>query len=239
MHIAWSMITVLLFSVVNAQAENPQFKFEGIWGNRCENIKNMNDKAFAFMPYNPVVVEIGAYTGEGTMGLAQSYPYGTIFAFEPHPKAYSQLADNVRSLKNVSVINLAVNTFNGSANLWGDDARASLLNLENAESGINVPCVVLDEWCKSNGINHIDFLRIDAGGLEWLIIQSSPNILKTVLALSTKTYLSPSRGHRISFTLLKAVLEHQGFTMLSHWYEEGKEGEAMFIRKCMVDSIFN
>jgi FkbM family methyltransferase len=236
---AWSVIAVLLLTIVNVQAENPQFKFEGILGNRSENINNMNGHARAFLPYNPVIVEIGAYTGTGTLDLAASYPYGTIFAFEPDPKAYAQLAQNMQSLKNVFTINLAVNTINGSAILCGNGVRASLLNLENTASGIDVPCVVLDEWCKYNGVNHIDFLRLDVGGLEWQIFQSSPNILKTVNVLLMKTHLSPSRKSIVSFPLLKSLLENQGFKLLSHWYEEGKEGEAIFVRKCMYDSIFN
>lgn len=238
MHNAWSMITILLLTAANLLAENPVFKFEGILGSHCENINNMNYLAQAFIPYNPVIVEIGAYEGNGTFHLAKNYPYGTIFAFEPHPKAYSYLAKNLQSLKNVHLLNFAVHTFNGSANFWGDDARASLLNLENSEGGVNVPCVVLDEWCKDNDVNHIDFLRLDAGGLEWQIVHSSPNILKTVIVLSTKTHLSSS-GPIISYGLLKLLLENLEFVLLAHWYEEGKEGEAIFVRKHMYDSIFN
>ncbi|MEI8365853.1 MAG: FkbM family methyltransferase [Parachlamydiaceae bacterium] len=199
----------------------------------------MNTYAQAFIPYNPVIVEIGAYEGRGTEGLGRGFPYGTVYAFEPLPRAYSELVQRTQSLPNVTTFNLAVNTFNGTVHLWGDDDNASLQHFERKDKKITVPCIVLDAWCKQNGITHIDFLRLDAGGIEGRIIKSSPEILKTVSVLVTKTHLSSSKKNVTSFQSLKKALEDQGLTLLSHWYEEGKEGEAVFVRKCMYDSIFN
>jgi FkbM family methyltransferase len=245
---AWFILLALFATVLDTQTEASLFLFEGVLGTPVKNIRNMNSNVRAFLPYNPVIVEIGAYEGEGTQDLAQTYPYGKIFAFEPHPKAYSLLAENMQFFKNVLTINLAVNTFNGTASLWRNGPCASLLHLKNQEPRIDIPCVVLDDWCKHHGITHIDFLRLDVGGLEWQILQSSPEILKTVLAIVTKTHMCPfsgfrhprlSKGSILSYPVLKKLLENQGFTLLSHWYQEGKEGEATFVRKYMYDSIFN
>ncbi|MGL5262975.1 MAG: FkbM family methyltransferase [Candidatus Rhabdochlamydia sp.] len=244
----WFILLALFATVLDAQTEASLFMFEGVFGTPVKNIRNMNANATMFLPYNPVIVEVGAYEGEGTQNLAQTFPYGKIFAFEPHPKAYSLLAENMQFFKNVLAINLAVNTFNGTANLWRDGPSASLLHLRNQEPKIDIPCVVLDDWCKHHGITHIDFLRLDVGGLEWQILQSSPEILKTVLVIVTKTHMCPfskfkqsrlSRGPILSYSMLKNFLENQGFTLLSHWYQEGREGEATFVRKRMYDSIFN
>lgn len=234
----WFIVLLLFTSILDVQAKNSSFKFEGILGTPVKNIHNMNSNAAAFLPYNPVIVEIGAFEGAGTLGLAQTYPYGKIFAFEPHPKAYSLLAKNMQFLKNVSTINLAVNIFNGTAILWGNGQRASLLHLANKEPRIGIPCVVLDDWCKHNGITHVDFLRLDAGGFEWQILQSSPEILKTVLVIVIKTHMSPPKRSILAYPFLKKLLESQEFELLSHWYQEGKEGEATFVRKYLYDSIF-
>jgi FkbM family methyltransferase len=213
------------------------FKFEGVLGNAVENIQNMNSNAQAFLPYNPVIVEIGAFEGAGTLGLGSIYPYGTIFAFEPHLIAYDHLVEKTHSLKNVSVVHSAVSSWNGIATLYGNGPSASLLP-QNSESGVDVPIVVLDDWCRQHGIDHIDFLRLDAGGLEWQIVESSPDILKGVIVIVTKTYMNPPQASIPSYPILKKRLENEGFELLSHWYQEGKEGEATFIRKCMYDSLF-
>lgn len=228
----------LLLLAAHVAAEESPFKFEGILGSPVTNIDNMNSYAKSFIPYNPIIVEIGAYEGKGTLNLAQTYPYGRIYAFEPNPNAYNVLLENTQSFKNVSVLNMAVNTFNGYAALWGNDRKASLLPLQKKTTYIDVPCVSLDHWCEENLIQHIDFLRLDAGGLEWQILQSSPIILDTVLVIVTKTHMYPSRQSILSFTLLRRLLENEGFELIAHWYEEGNEGEATFIRKYIYDSLF-
>ncbi|MEI8365851.1 MAG: FkbM family methyltransferase [Parachlamydiaceae bacterium] len=233
------LITVLLLTSTHGQAIDPQFKFEGYFGNPTDNIQNMNSAGVAFMPYNPVIIEVGAHAGAGTRNLASTYPYGKIFAFEPNPTAYSYLVENTQSIQHVFPVQLAVNTYSGSATLWGSDAKASLLPPENEESAITVPCVVLDEWCATQGISHVDFLRLDAGGIEWQILQSSPVVLGVVSVIGIKTHLSPSFRSVVSFRLLKMLVEDQGFELLSHRYVEGKEGEAIFVRKCLYDSIFD
>lgn len=227
-----------LLSYFHLIADEPRFKFEGVLGTPVTDINNMNLYAKAFLPYNPIIVEIGAYKGKGTLMLAQAYPYGKIFAFEPNPKTFTFLSENTQSIKNVFVFNIAINTFNGTASLWGNTHQASLLPINVETTCIDVPCVTLEHWCEKHHIDYIDFLRLDAGGLEWQILQSSPKILDTVLVIVTKTHIFPSRDSILSFTLLRRLLENEGFELLAHWYEEGNEGEATFVRKNMYDSLF-
>lgn len=233
------LFVLALLTALNLNAVAPQFKCEGILGTPTENFKNMNTMAKCFIPYDAVVVEIGAFEGVGTEGLGRAYPYGQVYAFEPNPRAYLELSNRIKPFTNVLPINLAVGSSKGYTILWGEEENGSLLNWNNDKQGIKVPCVVLDDWCKKNGIDHIDFLRLDVGGGEWTIIQSSPDILKTVWVIVTKTYLTPSKKSMVSYHLLKMLLENLDFTLLTHCYEEGKEGEAIFVRKCLYDSIFN
>ena len=230
-------ILLALLATYSLHAHDPLFKFEGVLGNAVENIQNMNSNATAFLPYNPVIVEIGAFEGMGTLSLGSTYPYGAIFAFEPHPISYVHLLEKTHSLKNVSVIHSAVSIWNGTATLYGNGPAASLLP-QNGKSRVDVPVVVLDDWCRQHGIDHIHFLRLDAGGLEWQIVESSPNILKEVIVIVTKTYMNSSSSSILPYPILKKRLENEGFELLSHWYQEGKEGEATFIRKYMYDALF-
>jgi FkbM family methyltransferase len=232
--LAYFLLTIGLHAV------GPSYKFEGVLGSPIEHINNMNANIQGFLPYNPVVIEIGAYTGGGTEGLSNGLPYGKIFAFEPNPKAYNELVERTVGRNNVFPINLAVNTFNGSARLYGKDAEFSLLRAptKHKQAVLNVPCVILDDWCKANEIDHVDCLRLDAGGFESQILQSSPEIFNSVLVIVTKTYFTASNPSVVLYPKLKALLEKKGFELLSHWYQEGKQGEATFVRKYFYDSIF-
>lgn len=236
----FKFVTAFLFlTILKLEAIDSSYKFEGLFGSPVENINNLNQHAQSFLPYNAVIVEVGAYRGEGTIQLSGAYPYGKIYAFEPLPDNYSVLINRAGQCKNVSLCNLALSTSDNMIRLWGDGSQASLFSQEKeGEKWIEVPCILLDKWCKLNDIDHIDFLRLDIGGCEWQIINSSPEILKTVIVLVIKTHIQPSNPSIPSYNVIKKSLDDLGFELFSHWYQEGNEGEATFVRKYMYDSIF-
>lgn len=233
---AMLIASILSLLMLNMAAVASPYKHEGILGSPTENIRNLNAYVNAFIPYNPTIVEIGAFEGLGTVGLAQSFPYGRIFALEPNPKAFQTLVQNTQSLKNVKAFNFAINNYSGMVRLWVNDENSSLLPLDRCHC-ISVPCLTLDHWCSHNNIAKIDFLRLDAGGAEWKIVQNS-KILNSVYVIAIKTHLKPSCRSILSFKTLKQVLEGAGFELLCHHYKENEMGEATFVRKPLFDSIF-
>lgn len=233
----------------SVESDRSRFKFEGLLGAPLTQINNLNQQAPSFLPYNPTIVEVGAYDGTGTVSLAHAYRYGRIFAFEPNPRAFDVLAQRLEGQAHVTAVPVAIGPSNGTATLHipagTDDVSASLLqhggraaNGSSDTRPVRVPVVVLDDWCGQQGLTRVHFLRLDAGGIEMRILQSSPRILSTALVVVSKTYLGRSNAAVISFPLLKQYLEREGFELLSHWYEEGAQGEATFVRRILYDSIF-
>src|SRR5579871_5376753 len=150
------------------------------------------------LPYNPVFVEIGAYCGKETCLTAQIWPKSKVYAFEPNPRAFALLNKAVREQKmnNVKIYPVAVSDHNGSASLYlcygpnGNDLtyepHSSLLPpsdsmlVEYQGPSIDVPCIVLKDWCEQNQIDHIDVLRLATEGLELSILQSSIDVLENI-----------------------------------------------------------
>ena len=229
-------------------SSDSSFRFEGVLGAPVANISNLNHNAQAFLPYNPTIVEIGAYEGAGTVGLAQTYPHARIFACEPNPRAFAVLDERLRPYPHVSPINLAFGTSNGAATLYlgslADDRHASLLPPRRRpgdrrdHAAISVPSMTLDDWRRHQGLGRVEFLRLDAGGFELQILQRSPDVLKTALVIVTRTHFRKPSASVVSYGILKVFLEMSGFELLSHWYEEGLQGEATFVRRALYDSIF-
>lgn len=251
-----SRFVLLFFTLVlsNLESHEPVYKFEGVLGSVSENIENQNGLAPFFLPYNPIVIEIGSYQGAGTVQLSNTYPYGKIFSFEPNPRAFVQLQKKVKACKNVYPVNLAINIETGQAKLYlyrgenNDEIElenlSSLLpfserNMKSCnELSLYVPCVALDDWCESNHIDRVDFLRVDAGGLELPILKNSPEALKRAIVIIVKTHFQQIRENQALYPELKQFLEQNDFEMLAHWYCEGSQGEATFVRKVYYDSIF-
>jgi hypothetical protein len=102
---------------------------------------------------------------------------------------------------------------------------------------VGVSCVILDDWCKKNNVDHIDFMWLDLEGLELQILQSSPLILNTVKVIYTETNFYEFRKNMTQYGALKEFLNSSGFRLLSHWYAQAHQGNAIFVRKEIYESI--
>lgn len=209
-----------------------------------------------FLPYNPVIVEVGAYCGAETCIAKTLWPKSKVYAFEPNPRAFAQLQNTIieKQLMGVKPYNIALNHYNGDAILYvchglsGTDPSyeplSSLLpplyEVESHYRGpkLEVPCVVLDDWCRQNRIDHIDILKLETEGNELQILQSSPNILKRTKMIHVQTFFHPFRKDMTYYFHLKDYLIKANFVVLAHWYEQGGRGNAVYISQELFEAYF-
>jgi FkbM family methyltransferase len=232
-----------LFGVFNDR------RYEGVnpdW-QVAEGIFARLDIIASFLPNNPTVFEVGAKDGEDSVKLANIWKSGKIISFEANPNQFVKYEEKARNYSNMFGYNLAVNTYNGFATFylcWGDHGKDPVFEgasslLQPAEGmeihymgpEITVPCVILDDWCRDNQISAIDFMWLDLEGFELQLLKSSPEILKTVKVIYTETNFFKFRKGTTAFGSLKYFLEKNGFKLIAHWYNEGLQGDAIFVRE--------
>lgn len=200
-----------------------------------------------FLPNNPIIFEAGGHYGLDTVKLSQKWPAGKIISFEPNPHAFEKLLALSKTKANVFPYPFAVANFNGKSIFYvcygtnGDnpeyEGASSLLpasegmKIHYQGPQVLVDCFILDDWCCENGVDKIDFMWLDLEGMELQTLESSPEILKTVSVIYTETNFYPFRVGMTQYAALKQFLEKSGFIMLSHWYREGLQGDAIFIRQ--------
>ncbi len=205
----------------------------------------------SYLPEAPTVFEAGAYQGNDSVKMANMWPKGKILSFEPNPSAFNLYQEKAKNYSNMFGYNLAVNNYNGIATFylcWGTDGKdpifegaSSLLTPSAAMSKhymgpkIEVPCVILDHWCRDNKVKNIDFMWLDLEGFEIQLLKSSPEILKTVKVIYTETNFFQFRQGTTTYSVLKKFLNKQGFNMIAHWYSEGLQGDAIFVRKELIN----
>jgi len=204
-----------------------------------------------YIPSNPVVFEVGAKDGEDSAKLANVWPKGKIVSFEANPSQFAKYLEKAQLNPNMYGYNLAVNTYNGTAKFylcWGSNGNdpifegaSSLLEASEAQKihyqgpEIIVPCVIFDDWCRENQIDFVDFMWLDIEGFEMQFMKSSPTILKTVKVIQTETNFFDFRKGTTQFRKLKPFLENEGFQLVAHWYYEGLQGDAIFVRKELIE----
>ena len=195
-----------------------------------------------FIPNDPVIFEAGGFDGEDTVRFARLWPHSTIISFEANPLVFEKLLETTFGIPNIHCYNLAVNNFNGTAILHVCDANPGASSILEASPlipfhyyyqgpKIKVPCVVLDDWCRENNIDHIDFMWLDIEGLEMQVLKSSPKILEGIKVIYTETNFQKFRKDMTQYQDLKNFLEASGFNLLAHWYIPNWQGDAIFVRK--------
>lgn len=200
------------------------------------------------LPYNPVIIEVGAYCGKETVYATKVWPKSRrIIAFEPNPRAFHQLQQAVKEIDfpAIEIFNAAISSYNGTATLYVSDTpdlepESALLPPIQKLNGhqLKVPCVVLDDWCAQNQVDEVDILRLETEGLELSILQSSTNILKNTKIIIVSSFFRPYREDTVNYFALKDFLTKAQFVPLAHWYTAGERGCAVYVSQELYDAYF-
>lgn len=105
----------------------------------------------------------------------------------------------------------------------------------------NIPAKCKKKWpegtCRQGNVQNknpkSDFLWIESDGGEFQILKHVAQNLKETRVIYTTTHFSIPFG---SYNTLRQFLESSGFVLLSHWYWEGNNGNAIFLRKDIYEA---
>lgn len=130
------------------------------------------------------VVDVGANIG--VFSVCQARRGARVFAYEPHPRAFANLASNLRANgveSLVSCVNAAVSNSEGSGWLATDTgSTSSRLSLTVTREGFEVPTVTLDASLAELGVSSVDLLKIDVEGTEIAVLAGASVTLERASA---------------------------------------------------------
>ena len=199
-----------------------------------------------------VILEAGGFDGSDTIGLAKMVPQGKVISFEPNPPRYEELTAKTKDLPNVASYPFALGEKNAMIPFYVcygaqydpiyEGASSVLppsewMKINYQGPRIEVPCLVLDDWCRENNQSKIDFMWLDLEGYELQVLRSSPHILSTVKTIYVETNFYAFREGMTLYDDLRAFLESRGFMLLSHGYYKGVQGNAIFVREDLFGQI--
>lgn len=134
----------------------------------------------------PIVFDIGANVGAYTRTFLSVFGEAcSIYAFEPSEAVFNVLCANISS-PSVHCFNLGFSDESRQASLYCDnrDSTVASVYLRDGEEygyqfvpSTTVQLVTLDEFCKANNIERINFLKMDVEGHELSVLQGGQNLL--------------------------------------------------------------
>lgn len=242
MKLIFSAFVLALFTTISSFSSYPE-RFEGLFPEYRDKPLDLIEK---FLPADPVIFEAGGHYGTETETFAKKWPKSTIISFEPNPAAFDKLCNVAKNYPNIFPYQLAVGHSNALLPFYicygstGDnpiyEGASSLLppsdymKIHYQGPTIIVQCVRLEDWLLENNVEQIDFMWLDLEGNEFQALMGMGNKLDQVAAIFIETNFQEFRQGMTQYKYLKGFLERKGFRLLSHWYAEGMQGNAIFIK---------
>jgi FkbM family methyltransferase len=207
-------------------------------------------------PNELVIFDIGACGAEDSIKYSRLFPDATIFSFEPLPEnvqlAKKNLADY--NIQNVHLINKALSDKNGtfdffvssgrpmdapdddwdygnkSSSLLPPDKHTEVVNFIQFNNTISVNSTTLDEFCKNNRIDRIDFIHMDVQGAELMVLKGAVASLNFIKAIWLEVSTIHLYREQALADDIEKFMRKNGFVMVKDCLY-GVSGDRMYVSK--------
>ena len=193
------------------------------------------------LPENPIILEAGAHIGKDTKWMSETWPKGTLHAFEPFQQFYNQLIKVAETHSNIKCYPFALSLQEGSANFYVAGGASSLLKPTDAfnnayfkadlKNPSTVTCIKLDNWANQYNITKIDFMWLDMEGNELNALKAGTETLKKTHLIYIEVNLQNFWHECVQYTEMKQWLENKGFKEIWKDIAPNWHGNILFLNQ--------
>lgn len=161
----------------------------------------------------PIILDLGAGSGDSTVYFKLLYPKSQIYAFEPQPQNWKKLRLNIRQFTNIKIFPRAVGSKNGWVKFYLHPTSilsSSLAQRLTNQRILKKRMVTLDWLVEKEKLSKIDLIKFDVEGAEVKIFKKSRslNITKSFLGelhfdlarITQSDFEKPFPNFKLTFT---------------------------------------
>lgn len=136
-----------------------------------------------------ILFDIGGNIGDYAIELSKAFGDNSkIYSFEPVSKTYTELVSNVKSIPNITPINIGFSDKEGELEIFkysSDSGLSSVFKRDLSEIGAQldeiekIQLTTIDQFCKQNNIKEIYHLKIDVEGNEMNVLKGASNMINS------------------------------------------------------------
>ena len=201
----------------------------------------------------PVIIDGGAHLGDVPENMGALFSSARFHCFEPDPVLTRQLDLKFGADDKVSIVHAALGDVAGKANLninvsrptnsllpIADILQPDLQKLSTMVEQVEVDVMTIDDYCKANGIEKIDVIKLDLQGYDYLALRGAESTLQQVqVVLVEVLFRELYQGCHLFPEVLSCLNENEFalYTLAGLHYGESDEllwADAIFIRKSAV-----
>jgi FkbM family methyltransferase len=166
-------------------------------------------KGFVSVQPGDLVVDCGAFVGGFSLGVRRIA--GSIHCIEPSPSSFAALEKNMAATPNATCWNIGFYSEAGvfPMNISSTHVDNSVLDVDEGETiaVVKIDLNRLDRWAIENQIDRIDFLKLEAEGVEPEIAESIGDLPIAKIAADC----SPERNGQPTGSAVTEILRSKGF----------------------------
>lgn len=178
---------------------------------------NSDDDQHRFIPDASIIFDVGANVGQTARTYRRLFPSAHIWSFEPFPESYKALCRSLSDQKfhpTLTAFSDQVGTT--TLNIGGATITNSLLRREtDTGNAIEIQTDTVDHFCRKNGIDRIDILKVDVEGVENLVFRGAQEMFSrgAIRAVFVEVYFDPVYEGMPLMWDLHAQLSNFGFSL--------------------------
>lgn len=169
------------------------------------------------------VFDIGANVGQSADSFLADFCDAQIWSFEPSHSTFEQLKAWFQDTSRVSCFNYAMSDHAGTANMERTDESvmrrlmADDTGGDQPETVESVELITLDAFCDEQGVDRIDYLKIDTEGHELQVLAGAGHMLDTdaIAILELELGMNIDNRRHTRFEDAKAILEAKGYRIFA------------------------
>jgi FkbM family methyltransferase len=180
-----------------------------------------------------IVFDVGANIGQSTEKFSARLPSARIWSFEPASEFYAELSKRFATNTCVQCERLAVGANEGEVELaltsWPTMAHiavksAKLPSAIAITGSEKVAMTTLDNYCTSNRIPRIDFLKIDTEGFDLEVLRGAASLIGQglILFIQCECSVNPDNRYHGALGTIQAFIEHFGYRLFG-FYDQAED----------------
>lgn len=192
------------------------------------------------------VFDVGANVGQAAAFLRENFPACALHSFEPAPKTFDELVRRVPASPRFHPHRLALGAAPGRARMYLQarsrfNSLAPAVNHPDPARGggyADVTVDTLDGFCAREGIDRVDFLKIDAEGLDLDVLRGGRGLLErgAIRFVFVEVTFNPDAEDRyVPYAAVDAELRPRGFRLRAIYHQATNEKPHM----AYADALFS
>lgn len=163
-----------------------------------------------------VIFDVGANIGQSLEEFISLVPNGSFISFEPVEASFDKLQKRFGSTSNVRLEKLALGNEDGSAIMHVDGASTGNRIIEKDSGKLNTqitPITTGDSYCRANGVERIDYLKIDTEGHDLAVLSGFRNLIAAgrIGFIQLEAGLNPTNKRHVDLQVFRGFLEPMGY----------------------------